>query len=121
MRPVDFIGKVVRVRDGAVVSSVEGTIFLWDDTVRKESGWGGTLLKWADEAALMAAHDQGEALLLVCNDGRRGAITLEPEAVDWGVALRFKGLGPLSEAAVPPPWRNLERLAHDGGAPDPAA
>jgi len=118
MRPVDFIGRIVKADSKQLVSQVEGTIFLYEDKVRGTGGWQGNLLKWKDEQALLAAHQAGERLLLLCNGGRQGEITLDPEVGDWGVGIRLRGVGRLSEATVPPSWRSLDRLRPEDGNPD---
>lgn len=118
MRPVDFIGRVVKAENKQIVSHVEGTIFAYEDTLKGTSGWLGNLLTWKNEEALLAAHKAGDPLLLICNDGRQGEITLDPEVADWGAGMRFRGIGPLSEATTPPAWRSLDRVRAEDGAPD---
>lgn len=118
MRPVDFIGSVQHAGNDQVVSHVEGTIFAFADAVTGTAGWQGNLLKWQDEDALLAAHRAGARLLLVCNDGRRGEITLDPDVADWGTGMRFRGIGVLSDATIPPAWRSLDRVRAEDGAPD---
>jgi len=119
MRPVDFIGRVVKADSKEVVSHVEGTIFQYEDKLAGTSGWQGSFLRWKNEAALMAARQASEPVLLACNDGRQGMIMLEVEMADWGIAgLRFRGAGPLSEPTAPPSWRNLDRIRSDDGVPD---
>jgi hypothetical protein len=49
MRPVDFIGRVVRAEDKQNVSQVEGTIFQFEDKLRGMAGWRGSFLKWKNE------------------------------------------------------------------------
>jgi len=119
MRPVDFIGRVVRVDDQQLVSQVEGTIFQYQDKLAGQAGWQGSFLKWKDEEALLAAQRGGDRLLLVCNDGRQGEIALEPEMAGWGMAgLRFGGRGALSAPTVAPSWRSLDRIRSEDGNPD---
>jgi hypothetical protein len=120
MRPVDFIGRVVRAESKQLVSQVEGTIFQYEDKIKGVAAWQGSFLKWKNEEALLAAHQAGEALLLVCNDGRQGAIVLDPEVADWGTAMRFRGAGPLGAATVAPAWSNLDRIRAEDGNPDTA-
>ena len=120
MRPVDFIGRVVTTENKQIVSQVEGTIFAYEDKLRGAAGWQGSFLKWKSEEALLSAHKAGGRLLLVCNDGRQGEITLEPEIVEWGLAgFRFKGMGSLSQPTTAPSWRNLDRMRSADGNPDP--
>ena len=119
MRPVDFIGRVVKAADGQTISQVEGTIFQYEDKQRGHAGWQGNFLKWQNEEVLLAAHMAGERLLLACNDGRQGEIALMPEVGDWGTGINFHGVGSLSEATRPPSWRLLDRSHADDGAPDP--
>ena len=71
MRPVDFIGRVVKADSKEVVSHVEGTIFQYEDKLAGTSGWQGSFLRWKNEAALMAARQASEPVLLACNDGRQ--------------------------------------------------
>ncbi len=118
MRPIDFRGRVIRERDGQTVSQVEGTIFAYEDKIRGTRGWQGSFLKWQDEEALLGAQRAGESLLLACQDGRRGTIVLEPEIGEWGTAIRFRGVGDLSPATVPPAWRSLDRVRAEDGEPD---
>ena len=88
------------------------------DSLTGTAGWQGNLLTWKDEQALLAAHQAGDRLMLVCNDGRQGEITLDPEVADWGVGMRFHGHGVLSPATTPPAWRSLDRVRSEDGAPD---
>lgn len=120
MRPVDFIGRIVKAESKQVISQAEGTIFQYEDTLKGVTSWQGSFLKWKDEEALLAAHKSGESLLLVCNDGRQGLIILNPEVADWGVGFRFRGVGELSAATQPPAWRSLDRIRSEDGAPDPS-
>jgi hypothetical protein len=120
MRPVDFIGRVLKADNKQVVSKVEGTIFQYDDKLKGTSGWQGSFTKWENEGELLAARSAGETLLLVCNDGRQGQISLDVEMADWGLAgIRFRGAGTLSAATVAPSWRLLDRTRTEDGAPDP--
>ena len=119
MRPVDFIGRIVKTESKQLVSQVEGTIFPYEDKVRGTSGWQGNLLKWKDQQALLDAQQAGERLLLLCNDGRQGEIVLTPDVADWGTGMTFRGVGALSEPTRPPSWRLLDRSRADDGAPDP--
>ena len=119
MRPVDFIGHIVKADNKQVIALVEGTIFRYEDKLRGTSGWQGSLLKWQNTAALLAAHAAGEPLLLVCNDGRQGAIILEPAVADWGAGMTFRGVSALGEPTAPPSWRYLDRTSAEDGAPDP--
>lgn len=119
MRPVDFIGRVVRGDNQQLVSHVEGTIFQYEDKLAGHSGWQGSFLRIRDQDALLAAGTEGQRLLLLCNDGRQGEIILEPEMADWGMAgLRFAGRGVLSAPTKPPSWRNLDRTRAEDGDPD---
>lgn len=121
MRPVDFIGHIVRMENNEKVARVEGTIFRYEDKLAGTAGWQGSFLKWENEPALLAAQATGARLLLVCNDGRQGTITIEAEPADWGVAgLRFRGEGMLSAATAPPAWRLLDRTRSEDGNPDAA-
>jgi|GEM_PF-4777532 len=119
MRPVDFIGRVLKVENKESISKVEGTIFQYEDKIKKTSGWQGNFLKWTNEEGLLAAQRAGERLLLVCNDGRQGEIVLQPDVADWGTGMRFRGVGSLSPATVPPAWRLLDRTRAEDGNPDP--
>lgn len=118
MRPVDFIGKVLKGDGADVVSHVEGTIFEYEDALRDVHAWQGTFAKWKDQDALLAQAAHKQPLLLQCNDGRSGQIIIEPEVGDWGVSFRFRGLGPLGAPSAPPAWRSLDRVRAEDGAPD---
>ena len=119
VRPIDFIGRVVRATDQQTISQVEGTIFPYEDKLRGTQGWQGSFLRWKNEEGLLAAHKAGEPLLLICNDGHQGSIVLDPEVAHWGTGMRFRGMGDLSPATVPPAWRSLDRVRAEDGAPDP--
>lgn len=120
MRPVDFIGRVLRAESKQVVSKVEGTIFQYEDKLKGTAGWQGSFLRWDNEQALLAAQAAAEPLRLVCNDGRQGDIVLDAETAGWGLAgIRFRGVGSLSPATATPAWRLLDRTRAEDGAPDP--
>ena len=103
-----------------MVSLVEGTIFAYQDGLTGACGWQGSFLSCQDMDAVLAAQQSHESLLLVCNDGRQGAITLELEMAGWGVAgVRFRGVGELSAPTAPPAWRSLDRVRSEDGHPDP--
>lgn len=119
MRPVDFIGRVVRADNQQLVSHVEGTIFQYEDKLAGRTGWQGSFLTVKNQEALLAAHKAGQRILLLCNDGRQGEVSVEPEMADWGTAgWRFAGRGMLSAATVPPSWRSLDRTRSEDGNPD---
>ena len=118
MRPVDFIGRIVASEGKQTIAQVEGTIFQYEDKLKGTAGWQGNLMKWQNEEGLLAAHRAGTPLLLLCNDGRQGAIILQPDVSDSGAGMTFHGAGTLSEAKTPPAWRNLDRVRAEDGAPD---
>ncbi len=119
MRPVDFIGRVIRAENQQVVSHVEGTIFQYEDRLAGQAGWQGSFLTCKNQDALLAALAAGDRLVLVCNDGRQGEIALQPEPAEWGMAgLRFVGRGELSAPTAPPSWRLLDRTRSEDGNPD---
>jgi len=97
---------------------VEGTIFQYEDKLKGTAGWQGNLMKWQNEEACWLPIVPGRLLLLLCNDGRQGAIILQPDISDSGAGMTFHGAGPLSEARTPPAWRNLDRVRAEDGAPE---